>query len=507
MSLDNEHDQFMDNLKPAVPSSSSSLSSLDLSQAEKELNQLQQDKQNLMIQQNQQYLESLFQDHKHQPIKIRNVQITNGQLYRDEFLKYQFRNLLNGEIMSLSNYVKNVNQISKDLINSGIIDNLQVVNNLVNPPMFSKSQAYHVVPVFNIVPLKRFFAKTGTNIGNGEGDGYIQFQFKNLFGGGENLIFDAITGTKTKSSYLLNYNQPIGNNLQYINENLLLINTRNLDWLQSNVTTRGMINKLYTRFHGDITCLNHEVILENSWKILNNHQSKSMQVLQQSGSQFKSSISYNLNYDTRDNKHLPTKGKFFQIGLEYNDPSILFFKLKNQYPFIKTVTQSQFIHRFPFINSNLIITNKFGLLYPLTKDKNSSLLDRFYIGGPNDVRSFLLNGLGPKDYNSCIGGDLFLNGGISLITDIPKYNESNFKIHNFINFGRLVGFNKDISLFNNLQNLNLTLTSQYSISYGFGILFNHPMARFELNFVLPLVTHERDSLRKGIQYGIGVSFL
>ena len=57
MSLDNEHDQFMDNLKPAVPSSSSSLSSLDLSQAEKELNQLQQDKQNLMIQQNQQSLE------------------------------------------------------------------------------------------------------------------------------------------------------------------------------------------------------------------------------------------------------------------------------------------------------------------------------------------------------------------------------------------------------------------------------------------------------------------
>ena len=69
------------------------------------------------------------------------------------------------------------------------------------------------------------------------------------------------------------------------------------------------------------------------------------------------------------------------------------------------MTQSQFIHRFPFINSNLIITNKFGL-YPLTKDKNSSLLDRFYIGGPNDT-IILLNGLGPKDYNSCIGGDLF----------------------------------------------------------------------------------------------------
>ncbi|CAX43070.1 sorting and assembly machinery (SAM) complex subunit of the mitochondrial outer membrane, putative [Candida dubliniensis CD36] len=499
MSLDNEHDQFMDSLKPASPTHDSSS---DLSRAEKELNQLQQDKQNLMIQQNQQYLESLFQDHKHQPVKIRNVQITNGQSYRDQFLKYQFRNLLNGEVMTLEKYLNNVNQISKILISSGIIENLHVSNNLVNPPLFSKSQAFHLVPVFNVVPVKRFFAKTGTNIGNGEGDGYIQFQLKNLFGGGENLIFDAITGTKTKSSYLINYNQPIGNNLQYMNENLFMINTRNLDWLQSNITTRGMINKIYTQFYN--SNLNHEIIMENSWKILNNQKSKSLQVLQQAGSQFKSSIAYNMNYDTRDNKHLPTIGKFLQIGIEYNNPSLLLMRFKNQYPFIKTVAQTQFVQQLPIIKSNLIITNKFGLLYPLNNDKSSSsLLDRFYIGGPNDVRSFLLNGLGPKDYNSCIGGDLFFNGGISLITDIPKYNESNFKIHNFINFGRLVGFNKEISLFNNLQKL----TNQYSISYGFGILFNHPMARFELNFVLPLVTHERDSLRKGIQYGIGVSFL
>ncbi|KAL6452897.1 LOW QUALITY PROTEIN: SAM50 Sorting assembly machinery 50 kDa subunit [Candida maltosa Xu316] len=485
MSLDNDHDSFMDSMKPASDAN-------QLSESEKELAKIQQEKQDQMIKQNQIFLEELFKENSTQPIRIRNVQITNSQSYRDTA---QFAPFLTGKVLSLENYLSHINEISKNLLKSGVVENLLVSSNLVNPPMFSKnSSSLYVVPVFNVLPVKRFFAKTGTNIGNGEGDGYIQFQLRNLFGGGENLIFDAITGTKTQSSYLLNYNQPVFNNFNYISENIVTVNSRKLDWLQSSVTTRGIINKIYTQYNN--SNINHEVVMENSWKILNNKGSKSMEVIQQAGSQYKSSIAYNFIYDTRNNKHLPTIGKFFQMGIEYNG----LFKF-NRYPFIKTAAHTQLVKRIPIINSNLILTNKCGVLFPLT-DK-SSLLDRFYIGGPNDVRSFVLNGLGPKDYGSCIGGDLFLNGGLSLVTDIPRYKESNFKIHNFINFGRLVSMNQKESLIDNFKKL----TGEYSISYGFGILFNHPMARFELNFVLPLVTHDRDILRKGIQYGIGVSFL
>lgn len=490
MSLDNEHDQFMDSMKL----STTSTASLTLTSAEKELQQLQQSKQEQLLEQNKRYLEELFKENKNQPIRIKNVQITNSQSYRDGFLHTQFKPLLASPVLSLQTYLASINDISKNLIKSGVVENLLVSTNLVNPPMFTKNQSMYVVPVFNVIPVKRFFAKTGTNIGNGEGDGYIQFQLRNLFGGGENLIFDAITGTKTQASYLLNYNQPILNNVNYISENIISLNTRKLDWLQSNVTSRGMINKIYTQFNN--SKLNHELILENTWKILNNKGSKSMEVIQQSGSQYKSSIGYNLIYDTRDNKHLPNFGKFFQLGIEYNG----LFKF-NKFPYIKSAAQTQFVQYLPWINSKLIFTNKIGVLFPLN-DK-SSLLDRFYIGGPNDVRSFVLNGLGPKDYNSCIGGDLFLNGGVSLVSDIPKYKESNFKIHNFINFGKLIPMDKSIGLINNFKHLS----NEFSVSYGIGILFNHPMARFELNFVLPLITHERDILRKGIQYGIGVSFL
>ncbi|RCK58133.1 Sorting assembly machinery subunit [Candida viswanathii] len=489
MSLDNEDDQFMESMRPASTTQT-------LTAAEKELQQLQQSKQEQLLQQNKRYLEDLFHENRNQPIRVKNVQITNSQSYRDAFLHAQFAPLLNTPVVSLQTYLACIGDISKSLIKSGVVENLLVSTNLVNPPMFSRDlgASLHVVPVFNVIPVKRFFAKTGTNIGNGEGDGYIQFQLRNLFGGGENLIFDAITGTKTLSSYLVNYNLPVFSNLNYISENIVSLNTRKLDWIQSDVTSRGMVNKVYTQFNN--SKLNHEVVLENTWKVLNNRASKSMEVIQQSGSQYKSSIAYNMIYDTRDNKHLPRMGKLLQLGVEYNG----LFKF-NKYPYLKTAAQTQFVQQLPWINSRVILTNKMGVLFPL--GEKSSLLDRFYIGGPNDVRSFVLNGLGPKDYNSCIGGDLFLNGGVSLVSDIPKYKESNFKIHNFVNFGKLMPMDKSIGLAGNIKNL----TNEFSVSYGIGILFNHPMARFELNFVLPLVTQEKDILRKGIQYGIGVSFL
>ncbi|EGW31681.1 uncharacterized protein SPAPADRAFT_62290 [Spathaspora passalidarum NRRL Y-27907] len=481
------NDEFIDNIKRKD-------SIKNLTDAEKELEKLKNDKQSFMIEQNKQYLESLFQDHKSSPIKIRNVQITNAQTFRDSFLQSQFKSLLaSDQSVSLESFLTKVEHISKNFLKLGIIDNLLVSVQQVNPPMFSRGTSLHVVPVFNIIPTKKFYAKTGTNIGNGEGDGYIQFQLRNIFGGGENLEFDAVSGTKTQSSYMLNYNQPLFNNANYRLENLFYVNTRKFDWIQANVTGRGVTNKIHTLFDGPV---NHEVVLENYWKVLNNYGSKSLEVLQQAGSQYKSSLSYNIIYDSRNNKHLPTVGKYLQFGVEFNG-----WAKYVKYPFIKTAGQAQFSYSLPKFKSSVIATAKTGMLYPL--GTTSSLLDRFYIGGPNDVRSFMLNGLGPKDFNSSIGGDIFLNGGISLITDIPRYTESNFKIHNFVNFGKLVKMDKSQGIIDNLKQL----THSHSLSYGIGLLFNHPMARFELNLVVPIIAHDRDSVRKGIQYGIGVSFL
>lgn len=460
---------------------------------EKELQELRDSKQQLMMKQSQDYLETLFKDQASSPVSIKNAQITNSQSFRDLFLKEQFKPILATNITTLNDFFQKLDLVNENLNKLNIVENSLVSLHQLPRKLFHRNNFIpQVVPVFNIIPNKKFYAKTGTNIGNGEGDGYIQFQLKNIFGGAENLIFDAITGTKTQSSYHLNYNQPILNQSNYILENILSLNTRKLDWINCDVKTRGLTNRIYTQYSSNI---NHELIMENQWRSLINTGSKSLEVINQTGEDFKSSLIYNWRYDTRNNRALPTSGKYLRFGIEYNG----LFNF-NTYKYVKLVYESQFAYKFAK-NHSLIFSNKSGILHSL--NGNSSILDRFYIGGPNDVRSFTINGLGPKNYNSSIGGDYFLNGGISVISNIPKYEESNFKIHNFINFGKLLPINQTKTS----KELAKDLIKEHSISYGFGLLFNHPVARFELNFVLPLAVHERDYTRKGIQYGIGISFL
>lgn len=473
---------------------SSKVSGEKLTNYEIELEKLQHDKQELMMQQNKAYLEELFKNNKSAPINIRNVQITNSGSFRDSFLEAQFKPLLLNNLMTLENLLDNVDIVTKRLVKLNIIENLMVSFNPVQKSIFTKNKSsIDMVPIFNILPAKRFYAKTGTNIGNGEGDGYIQFQLKNLFGGGEGLAFDAVTGTKTQSSYLLKYDQPVLNNSDYIFETSGFVNTRNFDWINSEVNVKGFTNKIYTQFDSP---LNHEFLVENCWKTLKNIDSKADDVLAQSGSSMKSSIIYNFKFDTRDSSHLASKGLLLRLGLEYSG----LFQF-NKYPFIKSVLEGQYAIK---LNSthHMIFTSKYGMLYPL--NSTSSILDRFFIGGPNDVRSFTLNGLSPKSYNSSIGGDLFMNGGVSLVSNIPGVSkDSNFKIHNFLNFGKIGLLDKNVPLSKSISQL----TKEFSSSYGIGLLYNHPMARFELNIVLPLTIHERDGVRKGLQYGIGMSFL
>jgi outer membrane protein insertion porin family len=46
-----------------------------------------------------------------------------------------------------------------------------------------------------------------------------------------------------------------------------------------------------------------------------------------------------------------------------------------------------------------------------------------------------------------------------------------------------------------------------SMSAGVGLVYAHPVARFELNFSLPLVVRRHEEARKGVSFGIGINFL
>ncbi|EGV63016.1 hypothetical protein CANTEDRAFT_106508 [Yamadazyma tenuis ATCC 10573] len=465
------------------------------SKEQKELEKLLQQKQQLLQRQNSEYLNDLFSMNTTKPVKVGSIQVNNSDNFRVGFLNAQF-SPLDKQQFTLRSFVESLDQVTRNFTKVNVLENLVIQLNSAQPQQKlyipTNPDSMTLIPTFNLFPVKRFYAKTGSNIGNGEGDGYIQFQFKNLFGGAENVSFDATTGTRTSSSYLLNYNMPINNNTSYVWENLFYVNSRSLEWIGCETKNTGINTKISTRYDGPI---NHEIGLSSIWRILDNKSAKSLSILNQCGHNFKSALSYNFIYDTRNNKHLPNTGKLFRAGVELGGLTKL-----SSHEFIKTICETQFTSKLG-VSSHLIFTNKFGFLHSA---KESFILDRFFMGGPNDVRSFSLNGLGPKSYGKSLGGDAFLNGGVSLISRLPyTSHDSNFKLHNFFNYGALQLYNHTQSPQQNLRNL----FGSFSTSIGLGVLYNHPMARFELNFVLPLTAHERDFNRKGLQYGVGISFL
>lgn len=450
-----------------------------------DLNALLQQKQQLLQRQNHDTIETLFRDNSSAPVHIASAQVANSQTLRDSFVQRQLQPLLESDVTTLHRFSQKIDEVSRNFTKAGVVKSIYVSLSQPNASPFMPGRSrtgYSVIPVFHIDPVSKFYAKTGTNVGNGEGDTYVQFQLRNIFGGAESLVLDAVKGTRTPSLYLLNYSQPVWNNPDYMVETLAYINTRTMDWIGSSTKVRGITNRLYTQFPR----FNHELVVENCWRSLSNQTSKSLEVLSQLGEDFKTSVIYNWKYDTRNNLHLPTSGHFYRLGFEYSG-----LLASNNVHYSKVVAETQ--HAFSLSDDHSIIsTFKTGLLH--SRFGTSRILDRFFMGGPNDVRSFVHNGLGPKLFNSCVGGDAFFSGGLSLISKLPgRAKDSGFRFHSFVNAGQLV--------------LNWKSSFEPSVGCGVGILYNHPMARFELNVVAPLVAHRRDGMRKGIQFGIGVSFL
>ncbi|CAG8746773.1 12832_t:CDS:2, partial [Ambispora leptoticha] len=143
-----------------------------------------------------------------------------------------------------------------------------------------------------------------------------------------------------------------------------------------------------------------------------------------------------------------------------------------------------------------------GLLYPLD-GKPSKISDRFFLGGVQSIRGFKLNGIGPiEDRKDSLGGDIYIAGGASLFTPLPRIRRLQLKGHLFINGGNLVQLNQRLNLYDNIQRLK----TAPSVATGFGIVYRSSLLRFELNFCLPLIATTTDKVKKGFQLGLGFNF-
>lgn len=143
--------------------------------------------------------------------------------------------------------------------------------------------------------------------------------------------------------------------------------------------------------------------------------------------------------------------------------------------------------------------------YLLSSDaKASHLSDRFYLGGPLDLRGFKRRGASPHVRHidssdaDAIGGDMMWSTGISLHHDIPieTVSQTGLQFLCFLNAGNVSRSGTPISNF---------LTSIRS-TCGFGLVFPFQAGRIELTYAFILKAEKMDNIQK-IQLGVGIDFL
>ncbi|CAK7264239.1 hypothetical protein SEPCBS119000_000887 [Sporothrix epigloea] len=406
--------------------------------------------------------------------------------------------------------------------------------------------------------LPRFRLNTGTDLGNTEGSAYGNLLWRNVFGGAESLSLNASAGTRTRSAYSAVLAAPLeGNPDMRISVEGLASSTQK-PWASHEEVLKSGTVRLgwYVPETGDM----HSVAYGSAWRQLTGlGAGASPTVRRDAGDSLKSSVSHTFTRDRRDNAFLPQNGYLIRTVSELAG----WGPLGGDVAFAKTEAEISGAIPLVFsspkpslsssslpspsassassiptaVSSGITLAAGFraGLLYPLPFGYNllggkaapSRINDRFLLGGPTDVRGFTQGGLGPHDGSDAVGGDVFAAGGVSLLMPITKAGrESPLRLQLFANSGRLVALRNTkpktqakgapvatpgSSPSQVAQSVSAAVqemaTGLPSTAVGVGLVYAHPVARFELNFSLPLVMRRGEESRKGLQVGVGINFL
>ena len=329
-------------------------------------------------------------------------------------------------------------------------------------------------------------------------------------------------GTRTRSAYQANFETPILSNPDLSWEIGGLASSTQKSWASHEEVLKGGWTKLrWVSGWGK----RHEVGYNGVWRQITGLASNASPTIRgDAGDSVKSSLTHTWISDRRDNPLLPSRGYYAKTISELAG----WGPLKGDVAFGKFEVETQGAVPIPIPgiqgDSGVSFTTggRVGVLIPLSLGPDASpqpsrVNDRFQLGGPTDVRGFRLSGLGPRDGPDAVGGDVYAAGSANLLFPLPRVGADRpFRIQAFVNGGRLLALKhseeeKGMDSEQVRKSVSSTLAELAnglpSMAGGFGLVYAHPVARFELNFSLPLVLRKGEEGRKGLSFGIGINLL
>lgn len=365
----------------------------------------------------------------------------------------------------------------------------------------------------NVRERSRLTLQTGTDIGNTEGTGHLHVTLRNIFGGAESVIASAATGTRTKSSYNLLFQTPVRSNPDCTAYAEVFSQSRtNQHYASHDEDMRGI--RVGTSFLDSLSG-RHDVSYSAIRRdVCNLAEAASPAVRLSAGESVKSAVHHVFTSDSRDQPLLPNFGQLIKTSTELAGIGAGVAHLKHEID-TQAATTIGINSRFPVTFTTSL---RAGLLFPLAPNLLSSsdvseaqpsiLPDRFQQGGPTTVRGFRENGLGPKAEKDSVGGDVYVTAGASALFPLPNVDKTRpIRGQLWVNGGRLVALQRPgIAGVRDAFSGDI-MNGLPSIAAGFGIVYAHPAARFEVNVGLPLVLRKGEKPRKGFQFGVGINFM
>ena len=122
-------------------------------------------------------------------------------------------------------------------------------------------------------------------------------------------------------------------------------------------------------------------------------QTASPSIIASAGETIKNSFSHTVIHDKRDDTLLPTNGYLLKSTQEFAGFG------GGDVRYLKATAETQYIKTFSKLwpRTHFVYGGRGGVLWSLEKGAMTRITDRFFLGGPTDVRGFREFGIGPKD--------------------------------------------------------------------------------------------------------------
>jgi outer membrane protein insertion porin family len=211
-------------------------------------------------------------------------------------------------------------------------------------------------------------------------------------------------------------------------------------------------------------------------------------ISEEEGTNYISSLTNYLTFDTRDNVFNPMKGVYLRGGLENAGGFLL-----GDFDFLKGTGLAKYY--ISFVDAFVVeLKGRAGLVTEYGDSERVPVYERFFAGGGNSIRGYSERGVGPRDQvtGDAVGGESMLIGNIELIFPVFK---NLIKGAIFFDAGNVWADTKDFAI-----------GSDYKYGAGVGIRVKTPVGPVKLDWGYPLEEIEEEEQKGRFYFSMSHGF-